>query len=92
MVCAGVEFITHDVAWRFLSNNPRYANKNKCNRLHLQAINVKDGVMIGAHAIILPGVTINCRCWKCCYKRCCGKYNSRWESCKSNRECGFICG
>lgn len=59
VVCANVDFITHDVCWRMLSNNPKYKDTNKCRNIFYNTIEVFDDVMIGAHSIILPGVVIN---------------------------------
>jgi acetyltransferase-like isoleucine patch superfamily enzyme len=58
VVCADVDFITHDVAWRMLSNNPRYKETNRCRNTFYNTIEIFDDVMIGAHSVILPGTKI----------------------------------
>ena len=58
VVCTNVDFITHDVSWRMLSNNPRYMEANKCRNLFYGTIEVFDHVMIGVNSLILPGVKI----------------------------------
>lgn len=58
VVCANVEMITHDVIYRMIRNNPKYKNSIAGSGQYLNRIEIMDNVMIGAHSIILPGVTI----------------------------------
>lgn len=58
VVCANVEMITHDVIYRVIRNNPLYNDSIAGSGQYLNTIEIKDNVMIGAHSVILPGVTI----------------------------------
>lgn len=50
--------ITHDVVYRVIRNNPAYKDSIAGAGQYLNKIEIMDNVMIGAHSVILPGVTI----------------------------------
>ena len=59
-ISAGVRFITHDVSGAMLANHPLYKERiaEAGCRYFMDKIEILDNVMVGADAIIMPGVRI----------------------------------
>lgn len=57
-VCADVDFITHDISYRLFNNSNFFNTGNKKMRYYMDRIKIDNNVMIGAHSIIMYGVTI----------------------------------
>lgn len=68
-MAAGIEFVTHDIFYNMLNYDEKYKGLTKFYP-HFEPITIKDNVCIGGFVKIMPGVTINSKCYCCRRKRC----------------------